>query len=328
MRSVFTCFFFLGLVIGLSSCSNPQNFKVAPAAEAYLQNVTYNNKVDLLWVVDNSRSMSQHQQNLSAQFGSFIDILYSKKIDFRIAITTMDMSASGEKGRFVGTPKVISSSTANARAAFQANIQVGENGSDVERGFEAMAQALSESRLANENTGFLRDDAQLAVIFVTNEEDHSSGRPSDYAAILDRLKPGNSDEEPPRWMANFIGITAPNGVCFTRGDIADPGDRYMELTRSSNGQIAEICANDLSSALSSIRQRIVERLVEFRLSSKPVVSSIIVRVNNQLIVNEPVNGWTYEDRSANNGGYVIRFHGASVPAADAKINIDYTPSRE
>ncbi len=310
-------------MISFTSCSNPQNFDINAASEAQLQNITYNNKVDLLWVVDTSTSMGAHQQNLSNQFGSFIDVLNAKKIDYHIAIITMDMSASGEKGRFVGTPSVIASANPNAKTLFQKNIKIGETGSSVERGFEAMKMALSPARLASENKDFLRADAQLAVIFVSNEEDRSSGQPQDYAAFLDTLKPINTDEEPPKWSANFIGITVPNGVCHTRGDIAYPGDRYMDLARLSEGQIAEICDNDLSNALSNIRKRIVERLVEFYLSQKPLIESIVVRVNGKIIPKDATNGWTYEEV-----GFVIRFHGSSVPAADAVVNIDYKPATD
>lgn len=309
------------------SCGNDQSFRVAPASEGFLQHVTYNNKVDLLWVIDNSTSMNHHQQNLSNQFASFIDVLNTKKIDYNIAITTMDMSASGEKGKFIGTPKVITSKMSNAKELFKSNVLIGENGSDTERGLEAMQRALSPELLGSQNAGFLRDDAQLAVIFVTNEEDYSAGSVTNYADFLDSLKPGNGDVEPPKWMANFIGITQPNGVCFTRGEIADPGDRYMELADISNGGIAEICSDDLSIALTNIRKRIVERLVEFRLSMKPKLDSIRVSVNSVVIPQDAENGWTYEDKTAQGGPFVIRFHGTSVPAADARVRIDYQPEK-
>lgn len=321
MRGFKNTFYVLFLFLITAGCGNEQEFYIAPAAESFSGGATYNSKVDLLWVVDNSRSMTQHQQNISNQFAAFIDVLDAKRIDYNIAITTMDMSASGEKGRFIGVPKVITSHTPNARNLFRSNILIGEQGSDVERGLEAMVRALAPDRLGNENAGFYRPDAFLAVIFVTNEDDFSSGSPSSYAHDLDELK-GFTSEGQRLWMANFIGITEPNGECFTRGEIADPGDRYMDLTQQSNGQISEICSDDLTQALANVRVRIVERLTEFRLNREPDIGSIRVYVNGNLVPQDAVDGWTYHP-----AGYVIKFHGNAVPDAEARVHIDYQPLR-
>ena len=50
-------------------------------------------KVDILFVNDNSASMSKTQLALAAKFSGFIQSLDARKIDYRIAITTTDLGA-------------------------------------------------------------------------------------------------------------------------------------------------------------------------------------------------------------------------------------------
>lgn len=49
-------------------------------------------KVDILFVTDNSASMSENQAHMAAKFAGFIQNLDAKSIDYRIAITTTDLN--------------------------------------------------------------------------------------------------------------------------------------------------------------------------------------------------------------------------------------------
>lgn len=68
-------------VIQNQSVDIVQNFKVGSG------------KVDILFVSDNSASMSKTQVALAAKFSGFIQNLDSKNIDYRIAVTTTDLAA-------------------------------------------------------------------------------------------------------------------------------------------------------------------------------------------------------------------------------------------
>lgn len=62
-------------------------------------------KLDFLWVIDSSSSMSEEQLVLAAGFKGFVDVLqtYLKNIDIRVAVTTMDAFAA-EGGQFNNKP--------------------------------------------------------------------------------------------------------------------------------------------------------------------------------------------------------------------------------
>lgn len=69
-----------GCIVNAESTDITQSFKVGSG------------KVDILFVNDNSASMSKSQVQMALKFSGFIQNLDSKSIDYRIAITTTDLS--------------------------------------------------------------------------------------------------------------------------------------------------------------------------------------------------------------------------------------------
>lgn len=65
-------------------------------------------KIDFLFVVDNSGSMCEEQDNLTRNFQAFSDFLFEElgaSADYRIAVTSTDMNPdNGERGRFLAKP--------------------------------------------------------------------------------------------------------------------------------------------------------------------------------------------------------------------------------
>ncbi len=313
-------FIFFALLSSLLSCGQTE-FGTIPNVDVFGQKYTYGTKVDVLWVVDNSESMGLYQQHVADQFSAFIDVLNSKGMDFNLAVTTMDNGRGGERGNFVGSPRVLSNGTPNLKSLFENTIQVGENGSDLERGIGAMMNALSTEKLTTVNTGFLRKDALLAIIFISNEDDHSSPSPEEASEFLDALKP-NTETDEPSWIVNYIGITDPEGFCKTTGQYAEPGDHFLELVELSGGVSEDICEPELGTALKNIRKRVLSRLTEFRLKDIPIVSTIKVYMNGKKVAKSTENGWIYIKDTR-----VIRFSGNSIPGANDKIEVEYDIER-
>lgn len=56
-------------------------------------------KIDILWVVDDSSSMCQEQQNLASSFKTFLDVFQNyTAIDMRLAVTTTNVCPQGMRG--------------------------------------------------------------------------------------------------------------------------------------------------------------------------------------------------------------------------------------
>ncbi len=312
MKIVFVC-------IALAGCSGNTGFGLPGQDVSFGQQVTYNNKVDVLFVVDSTPSMAKHQTAIADQVGSFIDILDQKGIDYRLAVTTMDMSGGGARGAFHGTNKVLSPSTPNLKSAFRQNVSVGETGSEIERGIDTLRAAITPPLSTGANAGFLRSDAVLAIVFVTNEDDKSAGSTAEVIAALDAIKP-QFPYGARGWIANVIGLLDVGTSCTTSASYTEPADRYLALASESGGASASICSNNMAEALSSIRQRISQMISDYRLGREPIESTIQVWVQGVPLAKDNVNGWSY---IAN--GFIIRFNGNSVPPAGSDVRIAFQP---
>lgn len=306
----------LGIFVG--ACSQ-QSFLLGPAELLYQAKITWNSKVDILWVIDNTPSMAQHQNILAQRAPDFLNGLLARGLDFKIAATTVDMRSGGNRGAFIGSPAVISPSTPNIMNAFLNKLVVGEVNYDLEQGLDAMRSAI-ELRNST-NSGFFRSDAFLVVIFVSNEDDGSPNSSANYINYLDSVKPPTPVGDR-NWVAQFIGVTNASGEnCSTYGNYTEAGYRYMDLVNVSKGTSSTICTGDFKSALSGVERRIYEISSKFYLDRKPVDGSIVVSVNGQTIPEDSANGWTYSaiDNS-------IQLHGSSVVRAVVPVKIYYQPT--
>jgi|GEM_PF-780318 len=161
-------------------------------------------KVDILWVVDDSGSMTWAQGQLSSKFESFARKLSDARVDFRVAVTTADVCdidwssgaakadarcpnkddiSAGEiqNGVMVGPPQgrfLVDSTTgksvlvpaADFVSSFARLAKPGVSGSGLEHGLTAAKMAVEKS-LAGVNKNFLRSDAVLSIIVLSDEED-------------------------------------------------------------------------------------------------------------------------------------------------------------
>ncbi len=321
MKTINKIFLFV-LTVGLVSCAGQRTYDFHPGFIDVHQTNLYNNKLDLLWVIDNSKSMQKHQINLKRQLIHLIDLLHAKKVDYRIGVTTMDVGFGGEKGRFIGRPSVLHSGVPNVRFRFLDSVLIGEGGSEIERGLEAMERALSKGRLEGENAGFFRRDAFLAVVFVSNENDQSDNTVEYYANFLNRLKGSREGGHggSASWMSHYIGIISPYGYCTTRGSYSSTGDRYMKLAALSGGYSGSICGGNLFVALGRIRDSLLKRVTSFNLKAWPVMGTVRVFVNDIEIPEDRNNGWSYENRLNR-----IIFHGSGIPREGSVIRVNYKP---
>ncbi len=319
--------YLIGLVLISAACSK-QNYTMPAQSEQFASSVTYNNKVDVLMMIDNSSSMTTYQNRLADQTKGMIDVLNKLGMDYHIAVVTSDLSGSHPTGgKFIGSPKVITNTTVNVSEVLKARIAQGSEGSDLEEGLESVKKSLS---LTNPDlNAFLRSEALLAVVALTNEDDYSRGSSDDYLQFFSQLKPDfpkNGNFGGGRaWMMNFIGVPNLESKCSTSlgGSYKEPGKKWMDLAKASGGRIESICESSLGAAVSNIQQLIMYALTDFKLDRKPKKSTLVVKVNGVVISESSENGWEYIEDGLT---MLIRFHGNAVPVANANITVDFDPA--
>lgn len=152
-------------------------------------------KLDFLFVIDNSGSMQDNQENLVNNYESFIDgiIGLTGFDDFHIGVITTDHYAANSLecgiigGLVVQTEEetcgpwsdgsYMLASELNGEKGFTCAAKVGVNGDTIERPIESiissMGPFLNSSGECNE--GFFREDARLVVVIITDEDDSSEG---------------------------------------------------------------------------------------------------------------------------------------------------------
>ena len=303
----------------LAAC-NKQEFGLPATSQNFAASITYNNKVDIVLMMDNSSSMIQYQNKFSSQVSAMVNNLNSTGLDYHIAVVTTDMRTGGNGGKFIGSPAYVSNSTPNLVSTLQSHIAVGQLGSDLERGLDSVRAALQPAYLAGAGRGFLRDDALLAIVILTNEDDYSSDSTSSYEDFFDMLKP-NFNNSTKGWILNFVGVVSLTAACSTTADYKEPGLRYMELADYTGGVKASVCDSSLAAAISNVHVRIVEILSEYPLKSVPNISTISVSLNGVSVPHDATNGWTY-DSVAN----TIHFHGSYQPGVSDNVQVHYTPA--
>lgn len=301
--------FFLG-------CSN-QKFEVQEQSQSFQQIQAYNNKVDLLMVMDVSSSMTQYKQKFAAQIPAFLEKLDKSEMDYRIGVTTTDLQPGGTGGVLLGTPKVLEKGNPNLLDMLQKRINFRVPGSSDELGLESMRRTLQ-----TEGSLLLRKDALLVIIFMTNEDDYSFDKngyidPSRYIDFLEQLKPAFSTGVR-SWVAHLIGVTSPSEM--RQCQAVEMSVRYFSLVQRSQGQMVPVCSGSMLVALENIRVQILQFLTDYYLSRKPRPETIRVLVNGKVLVRNPENGWDY-DETLNR----IRFFGSGIPAIYDAVSVDFTP---
>ncbi len=188
--------------------------------------------VDLVFVVDNSSSMAEEQNNLVQNFPRLIEVLTEPRDsdgdgtfdpplkDLRVAVVTTDIGvgphavagcdATGDGGAFIRETRSLDPACSGVTAGdegwvsfdgtnsedvasrFRCLASLGTSGCGLEQQLEAMQSALDETAAGGANAGFLRDDSLLAVVFVTDEDDCSASDDRVFSPDADELGPYNT----------------------------------------------------------------------------------------------------------------------------------------
>lgn len=291
-----------------------------------------NNQVDILWVIDNSQSMAEEQEALAAGFRSFASQLDASGTEFQIGVVSTSFDYSDEdRGVLVGDPQIITKDTPEYEAVFATRATaVGIGGSDKEKGLEVAEWALNpQMTLAGEpNGGFVRTDAQLLIVFVSDEEDCSDNGalegepasacytakdqltpPEDFVESFRNLKPENKALVSTAAIVGSAAGTCPDAV---------PGNRYLTVAALMGGLMGDICESDWSGMLGDLGLNAVGIITKFLLTEAPIEDTLVVTVDDVEVPMSETNGWTYDSAS-----WYLTFHGDAVPPRDAQITVEY-----
>jgi hypothetical protein len=299
---------FSGLLF--TSCSPESTSLYLPGVQKLDQQVEdpnavyFDPRVDILFVVDNSGSMSGHQNNLIRNVDLFTNaFLQNKILDYNIGVLTTSMcdGFGGGGSRYCGGELVanggyryVNRQTPNASFVLKANLDLGTDGSATEMVFDPVYLALTQ-HLNSINKGFYRDTATLVVIFVTDAEDQSRRNNSlTMKSFLLGLK--NNDAK----KIITLGVVVPSSVndrTCARDAYEKPVDienllAIFPLPNQSN--VLSLCSTTYGAELSKMASIIVNEIGKvISLSRAPIFESIRVTYGNADLPMDFKKGWSF-----------------------------------
>lgn len=216
---------------------------LGPVAEEEVLRQVIPEKVDVLWLIDDSQSMLLEQRGLSNNAEVFLQIYRESGLDWHIGVITTNMRDDSDSGRLQPAAgfRWVDPTVPDPVAVFQEMAVVGRDGPIFEKGRAAIYASLTDPDAVTFNKGFFRPDARLSIIIVSDEEDDSGNNPS-YDAFLDFLL----ELKPEREMITVSAVTTLDEQCGQNDEVAWG---YRDLVAATGGVEFDICEDDWTPVL-------------------------------------------------------------------------------
>jgi len=240
----------------------------------------------------------------------------------------------------MGQPSFLTPNDNNHGQELSSRVRMGANGGTREAGLEAAYAALSDPYITIEgsacnsnadcaepygyctdrvcggrNAGFLREEASLETVMLSDEEDQSTATPDFYTDFFRSIKGFRNDAL--LHVSTIIGADINSntpGDCMTGNGSADAGRRYGTVANATGGTIGSICASNFSSFLQNIGNRAFGLRREFFLSRAAEPATVEVRVNGQ----RQTVGWVYDETTNS-----VVFDRDNTPEPGNEIEVEY-----
>lgn len=272
--------------------------------------------VDVLWVIDNSCSMTDEQNALAQNFPGFMDYFIGSGLDYHVGVISTDLDDPAHQGKLrdVNGAQWIAPETYDPIAVFTSMATMGTTGTGTERGLGATYLALEANR-ETFNEGYYREEAAIHTIVISDEEDSTQDSlvsKSEFVDWYDALKLKSTDR-------TFSSIVTMSGF--------DRGEAYLDVSAEIGGIIWDISNTDWDEVLDRLGVQASGLRREYFLSRLPVEGTIEVEVHDPSgtvlpmveAEGDPVVGdWTYT-RSRNSITFL-----EYMPEPLARVVIRYT----
>ncbi len=282
----------LAMMLALAGCSSESGLydslpPVPDGQASELRNVSHTDVivqasppvVDVLWLIDNSCSMScivschsgTITDNVTENFPLFMQHFKGSGIDYHIGVITTDMDNPQDQGRLeegLGH-RWIDRSVRNDVPAFTAMATQGTSGSGTEKGISAVFNSYEEHG-DQYNAGFWRDGSTIHTIVLANEPDRSSMPIDEFTNWYSELR------TPDRRTFNSI-------VCTEGRTSACPeqnGNDYMAVSRQVGGIVWNIEDERWGVLLNSLGAQSAGLSSEYYLTQIPVEGTVEVEVDD------------------------------------------------
>jgi len=284
-------------------------------------------KADILLVIDDSCSMGDKQQALADNMAAFLQYATSNQVDFQLGVVTTNTDLPvGTLGalRQVSGRKVLRDDTPNLASEFANLVKVGISGSGTESCMEPATAALTAPLISDpsRNAGFLRPDAVLAVVCISDAGDQATNGPAFYLNQLLNIKGAQRSS---LFTYNVVGPTLPSAPVGCEYDMTAGNGRHEFMVAQTNGVLEEICTPNWAAALERVGKSAFGYRSNFYLTARPDLSAmtpISVSIDGtslpEIDPNRGARIWQY-DSAANS----INFDPFYLPEPGKTLTVTY-----
>lgn len=236
-------------------------------------------KVDVLWVVDDSCS-AEEQAKLGEHAPQLFAPLLAGAQDWHVGVVSTDVLDADLSGKLQCARgfRYLDTATVDPIGVFQEAVVLGSGGHFEEAGLQAAHLALAQPTRALQtwNRGFLRADAALHVIVLSDQDDSSEPYLSrdTFVDFLHHLK---RDPKSTVTFSSIVGLGPDR--CNNATTVAYPSPGYIEVTNRVGGVLANICDEDWAPIVDALAAQTLGLRREFFLSDVPVPGTLQVWVD-------------------------------------------------
>jgi hypothetical protein len=251
--------------------------------------------VDILWVIDTSGSMYQYQDELLLGIEAMLNALPPS--GWRLAMISNNPPSAAAEAQF---PLVPGDDIDDATDMLNAMLTGG-----MEEGFDSVYEYIVNNAYAST---WMRDDAALLVVFVSDEEEQSNQymiNVNDFTSWYGSLRGGSSS-----YVSSIVNVEIADSICPSAPPAHYVGSRYMEATNFFGGIIVDICDEDWSPGVTDASV-MIEPHEEWPLTYIPIESTIRIWIDTQLNYD-----WVY-DATTNSIQFTV------IPPGGSHVEIAY-----
>ncbi len=293
----------LVLVLAAGGCSEDSPKKIPQVAVdleevsevAPISKTSFRPQLDILFVIDDSGSMGIHQSNLSKNISKFADaIVRTKFLDYHVGVINSTASGSSWSskpccGALIGSPRFVDRATPNGIQALASNLIVGVSGDTTEKFFDPIYLALSEPNLSGHNVGFYRQNASLALIFITDTEDQSyTHTAKSINSFLLTLK-GSAEKV---FVAAAYIPDSEIKTCAGETSEVLAKNGLSDFFQMSQAITFSLC-DDFGEKLADIGAKIASKAQTMYLNQVPRPGTIKISMDGIELLSDATFGWTY-----------------------------------
>tara|TARA_B100000700_G_scaffold247016_1_gene276238 strand:- start:9174 stop:10199 length:1026 start_codon:yes stop_codon:yes gene_type:complete len=255
--------------------------------------------IDIVWLIDKSGSMTQHANSVVAGIEQMM--LSLPPAGWRLGITTSSWTDSNGTQQF---PLVPGDTVQDAWDAYN-----NTGNGHYEAGFDALYAYLIENQY---NQSWLRQDAGLLVVFVSDEDEQSTRDFTSTAAGLQDFINWYGHQRNSVFLASIINIHETQNDCTWGVPALYVGDRYMDATNAFGGVVVDICSPDWAPGVQAATAQTAPH-EEWELTYTPLVDTLIIFED---FVEKDSAEWQY-NALTNSVEFVV------IPPEGALVEIGY-----